>query len=249
MIFSVKTPVFEGPLELLLSLIEKRKLLINDVTLANIADEYLEHVKTLSEFPTKDVSHFVLIASTLVLIKSKSLLPEFTLTVEEESDIVDLQDRLRLYKKVRELAGGISIRFGRDVLFAREETSLTFEPVFAPHSSITKDRILESLANVISRFPKTETLKKTIVEKIVSIEEMMDRLTVRIKQALTMRFSDFTMLHSDKNSSLRETKINTIISFLAMLELVKQGLLAAHQNSTFSDIEIETATVNTPRYI
>jgi chromatin segregation and condensation protein Rec8/ScpA/Scc1 (kleisin family) len=77
----------------------------------------------------------------------------------------------------------------------------------------------------------------------------MDRLTVRIKQALTMRFSDFTMLHSDKNSSLRETKINTIISFLAMLELVKQGLLAAHQNSTFSDIEIETATVNTPRYI
>jgi segregation and condensation protein A len=71
--FVIKTPVFEGPLELLLSLIEKRKLFINDIALASVADEYMEHVRTLSEFPMRDVAQFVLVAATLVLIKSKSL--------------------------------------------------------------------------------------------------------------------------------------------------------------------------------
>lgn len=246
--FVIKTPVFEGPLELLLSLIEKRKLLINDIALSSVADEYMEHVKTLSEFPTRDVAQFVLVASTLVLIKSKSLLPEFNLTTEEAGDIQDLQERLRLYQQAKELTKTIQTQFGKHILFPREETALPIDAVFAPHPSITTERIFESLKGVLARLPKAEKLQKTVVEKIMSLEEMMDRLTGRIKQALSMRFSDFAKAHAQDGTTEREVKVNTIVSFLAMLELVKQGMLAAKQHATFSDIEMENAAVGTPRY-
>lgn len=246
--FVIKTPVFEGPLELLLSLIEKRKLLINDIALADVADEYMEHVRTLSQFPTREVAQFVLVASTLVLIKSRSLLPEFNLTQEEEGDIQNLQDRLRLYQRARELSVHVKERFGAHILFPREETTLPFEPVFAPHASITASRLYEALKGVVARLPKAEKLQKTVVEKIMSLEEMMDRLTGRIKQALSMRFSDFAKAHAQDGTTEREVKVNTIVSFLAMLELVKQGMLAAKQHATFSDIEMENAAVGTPRY-
>jgi segregation and condensation protein A len=246
--FVIKTPVFEGPLELLLSLIEKRKLHINDIALANVADEYMEHLQTLSEFPTHDVAQFVLVASTLVLIKSKSLLPEFALTSEEEENIEDLQNRLRLYRRAKELARLVGENFGHHIMFGREETSLPIAVVFAPHPSITVARIYEALSGVVDRLPKIEKLKETVVEKIMSLEDMMERLTGRIRTAISMRFSEFAKAHEDGASAPREVKVNTIVSFLAMLELVKQGMLAARQHATFSDIEMESSDVATPNY-
>lgn len=246
--FVIKTAVFEGPLELLLSLIEKHKLHISDIALSQVADEYMEHVRRLSEFPTREVAQFVLVASTLVLIKSKSLLPEFNLTTEEQSDIQDLQDRLRLYQRARELSRHVAERFGQRIMFAREETSLFADAVFAPHESITKERVAESLRGIIARLPKVEKLQKTVVEKIMSLEEVMGKLAGRIQSAISMRFSDFAKAHTHGGTSHREVKVNTIVSFLAMLELVKQGMLAAKQHATFSDIEMESASVGTPNY-
>ena len=96
--YNVKTHIFEGPLDTLLSLIEKRKLFINDISLAQVADDYISYVRSLTDFPLADSAHFVLIASTLVLIKSKSLLPNLSLTEEEQSNIDDLEDRLKHYQ-------------------------------------------------------------------------------------------------------------------------------------------------------
>src|SRR3989344_4410007 len=96
--FKIHIEGFEGPLELLLSLIEKRKLPINDVSLASVTDEYILHIQQQKEFPLSETSHFILIASTLLLIKSKSLLPTLELTEEEAGDIENLERRLKLYK-------------------------------------------------------------------------------------------------------------------------------------------------------
>ncbi|GMU74212.1 MAG: hypothetical protein AMXMBFR44_4100 [Candidatus Campbellbacteria bacterium] len=246
--FVIKTPVFEGPLELLLTLIEKHKLHISDIALSTVADEYMEHVRKLSEFPTRDVAQFVLVASTLVLIKSRSLLPEFNLTTEEETNIQDLQDRLRLYQRARELSKHVAERFGKRMMFPRQETALSFAPVFAPHESITTSRIFESLRGVIARLPKVEKMQKAVVEKIMSLEEMMGNLTGRIQRAISMRFSEFAKTHAQDKTTQREVKAHTIVSFLAMLELVKQGMLAARQQAMFSDIEMESTTLGTPRY-
>jgi segregation and condensation protein A len=90
-IYKVKTETFEGPLDLLLSLIEKRKLFINDISLAKVADDYVSHIQSLGNFPIADSANFILIASTLLLIKSKSLLPQLTLSEEEQTNVDDLE--------------------------------------------------------------------------------------------------------------------------------------------------------------
>ncbi len=248
MSFSVKTPVFEGPLELLLSLIEKRKLFINDIALADVADEYIAHVEEMGSFPMRDVAQFVLIASTLVLIKSRSLLPEFTLSPEEEGDIQNLEERLRLYKRVQELSHGVRAQFGKHILFAPQVESRPREARFIPHRSISVASLAEAAERVLAHLPKAEKLQKAVVEKIMSLEEMINRLSDRIQSALTMRFTDFAKTHATGTSGNRAEKVTTIVGFLAMLELVKRGVLLVRQHEMFSDIEMQHDNVNVPNY-
>src|SRR6185437_4919244 len=108
----VKTSVYEGPLELLLELIEKRKLLINDIALAQVTDEYIARVNAMSETPLGEVAEFVALAATLLLIKSRSLLPNLELSSEESNDIKQLEYRLALYKIIRAAAKDLGNALG-----------------------------------------------------------------------------------------------------------------------------------------
>ena len=92
--FTAKTPAFEGPLEVLLNLIEARKLHVGDIALAAVADDFIAYAKQFEEFPIAEGASFILVASTLLLIKSKSLLPALELTEEEKTDISELEARL-----------------------------------------------------------------------------------------------------------------------------------------------------------
>ena len=114
--FKIKMTGFEGPFGLLLNLIEKRKLFINDVSLSAVTEEYLEYVNKLGGLSPAEVSSFVLVASTLLLIKSKSLLPNLDLTTEEEGDIKNLEERLRLYELFTKLGGNIKKDFGKKII-------------------------------------------------------------------------------------------------------------------------------------
>src|SRR5258706_1534126 len=116
--YQIKIASFEGPLGLLLGLIEKRKLHINDVSLAQVTEDYLAHINKLGGLPPSEISSFILVASTLLLIKSKSLLPNLDLTSEEEGDIRSLEERLRLYEIFTKLAGNIKNNFGKKIIFA-----------------------------------------------------------------------------------------------------------------------------------
>ena len=114
--FKVKTPVFEGPLEVLLGMVEKRKLFINDIALSQVADDYISHVQSIQSekgYPMAEVAQFILIASTLLLIKSKSLLPTLTLTDEEERSVSDLELRLKIYQRLKIASETISKNFGK----------------------------------------------------------------------------------------------------------------------------------------
>ncbi len=247
-VFTVKSPIFEGPLDLLLSLIEKRSLHINDISLAAVADDYLAYIKNLSEFPSKDVAHFLLIASTLVLIKSRSLLPDFTLTAEEEADVKDLETRLNLYREAKRLTKHLEAGFAGAALHAPLRSPLENEVLFAPHATITTNALLESVRGIIAALPKPETLRRAVVETVMTLEDMMGRLSERITSALKMRFSEFAKSHHAGAHTPQEKKVNTIVSFLAMLELVKQGILSVQQHKEFSDIEMETDQVGLPKY-
>lgn len=239
--YQVKTHIFEGPLDTLLSLIEKRKLFINDISLAQVADDYIAYIKSLEDFPIADSAHFILIASTLVLIKSKSLLPTLTLSEEEEHNIEDLETRLREYQKYKALSRHLKERFNIHVEYLRLPSKEKII-VFAPDKNVTVNKISETIKSVILKIPKKEFVPKAIVQKVISLEETMENLAERITENMKMSFKDFAGVG-------KVEKVNIIVSFLAMLELVKQGIIKVRQDNNFQDIQMENQNLGVPRYL
>lgn len=238
--YKIKQGTFEGPLELLLSLIEERKLFVNEISLAEVTNEYISYIKSLSDIPSDkhiaNVSYFILIAATLILIKSKSLLPNLSLTEDEEEKISDLEARLKLYKIIKNASIDISNNFGAKVIFMPNER-IWSEPLFSPDAQITVKNINSSILEVLAHVPqKAEKLPEVEVKKIINIDEVINSLTERIQNAMNLTFKEFTQSHNAENQE--EAKIHVIISFLAMLELVREGIIDVIQNSSFGDIEI-----------
>jgi len=230
--YTIKTASFEGPFGLLLDLVEKRKLFINDVSLASVTEDYLNYMSKLGGLSPAEISSFVLVASTLILIKSKSLLPNLNLTSEEEGDIRNLEERLRLYEFFTKLSGNVKNNFGKKIIFAPLERRNEIL-VFLPDSQITKESMMGFAKNVLGSMPKKVFLPEAEVKKVISIEEMIHKLTERIKQTLKFNFKD---LHG--KIFTREEKVEAIVGFLAMLELVRQGIIHAVQENDGGDIII-----------
>lgn len=240
MIFTVKTQTFEGPLDLLLDLIEKRKLFIGDVSLAKVTDDFIEHIKNVGTLEIAESAHFILVASTLLLIKSKSLLPDLKLSEEEQTDIKNLELRLKIYKRLKEASFNVGKLFGKDIIHFQSQT-IPISAVFAPDPGFSLDRALKLIKDLINKLPQKENLPKILVKKVISLDEMIGDLTSRITSHLKMSFKEFAREH-------RENRVNVIVGFLAMLELVKQGIVHVSQDNLFGDIEMETKEVGVPRY-
>lgn len=216
-----------------MDLIEKRKLFINDLSLAQVTEDYLQYVTELQKSSKSEASNFIVVAATLILIKSKSLLPDLSLTDEEEGDIKSLEERLRLYELFTKLGINIKSKFGKKMIFPEGERKNSVL-VFLPDEQITKESMMTFAENVLGRIPRKTLLPEVEVKKVVSVEEMIDKLTERIQGAIRMSFRDFS-----GKASNREEKINVIVAFLAMLELVRQGILNAMQNENNGEIMME----------
>ncbi len=243
--YKVEAEVFQGPLDLLLHLIEKRKLHICDVSLLKITDDYIEYLERVGKFSIKNSVDFVLTASILMLIKSKSLLPTLELTLEEEQSIDDLEKRLKEYQEIKRLSVHIKERFGKKVSFFRQPEK-NIEPIFSPDKN-TRVPVLNSLINnVLNNLPKKVLVPKVVVEKVISLEKMIENLTDRVKESMSMSFRKFSGMQA--GSFTKKDKINVVVSFLAMLELVKQGSIAARQTCQFGDIEMENQNFDVPNY-
>lgn len=238
---SVKTAVYEGPLDLLLELIEKRKLLINDISLASVTDEYIAKVNAAEELPLGEMAEFIALAATLLLIKSRSLLPTLELSEDEGRDIKELQYRLALYQIIRDASRTLLGTPVRAVLLPG--TAPEQEPQFLPDET-TLDMALASARSLIDGFPKSLTLPRVEVKKIISIEEVIERLTQRVSNAMHLSFKEFTSSHLGSAAPARG---DIIVSFLAMLELVKQGIIRATQEES-GDITLQSDSVSTPSY-
>ncbi|MEK7539431.1 MAG: ScpA family protein [Patescibacteria group bacterium] len=239
--YTVKTTGFEGPFGLLLDLVEKRKLFINDVSLATVTEDYLQYMNKLggSNFISPaEIASFVLVASTLILVKSKSLLPNLNLTLEEEGDIKNLEERLRLYELFTKLGINIKNNFGQKIIFAPLERKNEVL-VFLPDTQITKENMMGFARSVLGSMPKKAFLPEVEVRKVISIEEMIGKLTQRIQDSIKMSFRDFA-----GKVTTREEKIFTIVGFLAILELIRNGILNAIQENGFTDIIISRQEQN-----
>mgnify|MGYP000923634982 CR=1 FL=1 len=238
--YAVKTDVFEGPLELLIELVEKRKLLINDISLAEVTDEYMKRVSLMQELSLPNTVQFVTLAATLLLIKSKSLLPTLELTEEEEGNIEDLTERLRQYQIYRDAAAPIQVCFGHTILHEAQYTPPR-EPLFVTDNYCELTQMGEALSRIVTNLPQEKVQKvRATVRPTISLEDMMSNLKKRIAQQMSTRFSDIRRAEPEHK--------NVIVGFLAILELFKQGDILVVQVGRFEDIHLESEKTNTPTY-
>lgn len=237
--FDIKTPVFEGPLDLLIELVEKRKLLINDISLATVTDEYMARVSQMQEHSLPHTAQFIALAATLLLIKSKSLLPTLDLSSEEEATIGELEERLRYYQIFRDASELMRQQYGVAPMYSAEYTPPR-TALFVPDQFCSVDTLAAAMHSVLDNLPRESIKPKAHVKPIISLEEMMGRLERRIAKQFKTRFSE---LHQDD----LDRKV-VIVGFLAILELFKQGNLLITQVTQFAEIEIEQQRSDTPRY-
>jgi segregation and condensation protein A len=232
-IYSISTPVYEGPLDLLLQLIERAELDITKLALAQVTDQYLAHLHAIPERSPEDVSAFLVIASRLIQIKSETLLPRPPIREQGEEDPGEVLARqLRVYKRFKEIA---------NILAAREAGDLRTYPRMAPLpkaetsldiSGLTAEDLMFAALSV---FSQTDT--RTELGAVVS----MPRVTIREKIGLIARY-----LRKHERGSFSELlegkifRLDIVVTFLALLELVKRRLIQAYQVEIFGEIEFES---------
>lgn len=238
--FSVQTEVYSGPLDLLINLIEKRKFLVNDISLTAVTDDYMAYVARFENNPLRDMADFIVLASTLLLLKSKSLLPVLELTDTEEDSVDSLEKRLRYYQIFRNAARDISQTFGKHISYEKQYVANS-KPLFITDRHTDLDSLSDAMRSVLSHLPKKVEKPKVQVQKVVSLDTMISRLKDRVEKQFQFNFEEFT-----KNEKERST---VIVGFLAVLELVKQGNLLVNQSARFHKIEIESTESVAPRYI
>ncbi len=232
MAYKVKTEKFEGPFDVLLNLIEEKKLSINELSLSQICEEYLVYLKTPKNISRSEAAAFLAVGATLMLIKSRTLIPVFELTAEEEESIEELESRLKMLKIFRSLATQIKeYGFRNTPLFSRE-AFIGFQFGFLPPVKINTAILYKLVSAIIATFPKPDLLPRRTLAKVITIEQKSREIINRIQDRLSGSL--------EKVISAKD-KLELIVGFLALLELIKQGFFEIEQKGLFGEVELKRA--------
>jgi segregation and condensation protein A len=228
--FQLRLPVFEGPLDLLLYLIEREELEITAVSLVQVTDQYLSYLHSGDQIDAAALAEFIAIGARLLFLKSRALLPRPPTDEQPEEDLgEDLVLRLKEYRRFKEVAGSL-----REM----EELGLRAYPRLAPPTDlplptgldgVTLDLLAGIVREVLERQP--EEVPEGVVERQeVSVEEKVDELSQALRRRKRVSFRAFI--------SACRSRIEIIVAFLAVLELIKGLKLRAEQDALFSDISL-----------
>ena len=229
--YTVHTSVYEGPLDLLLDLIERAELDITSVSLASVTDQYLAYIKGLAQINADEISAFLVIAAKLLQIKSEALLPRPPARAAGEEDMGrSLVDQLKLYKRFKEIGGWMSARQQANLrTFLRVAPPPKVEPKL-DLSNLTLEKLVVAASEAFAKDRDKQPLGVIIAPPRVTIREKIDMIAKVMKE---VERSSFRAL-LDPGAS----RLEIVVTFLAMLELVKRYRIHAHQEDLFSDIEI-----------
>ena len=232
--YTIATPVYEGPLDLLLQLIKRAELDITKLSLSIITDQYLEYIHQLIDLSADEVSAFLVIAAKLLQIKSEALLPRPPQREPGEEDPGEaLAKQLIVYKRYREIAG---------ILNQREEDGLrTYLRVAPPPklessydlTGITIDDIAAAAQEIFTDLNLAEALKTVVPPSRVTIREKITLITDSLRH---QKYVSFRSLVNHENS-----RLEIVVTFLAMLELIKRHLVRVSQEGLFGDISLEVS--------
>lgn len=216
---------FEGPLDLLLQLIEEQELDITTVSLAKVTDQYLRSLEEIENIIPEEVADFLVVASKLIYLKSKYLLPALDLQAEDSAE--DLEKQLKIYQKFYQASKVIGQLIGkRHFSFVRNEPlKLPKRQRFSPPVNLKAMDLAGAMQAVIARLTEIKNLPHVMMIKAVSIKERISEFQQLLSNKAEMVFSHFIK---------PENKVDTIVSFLALLELVKQRVINVHQSDMFA---------------
>ncbi|MBS6042783.1 MAG: segregation/condensation protein A [Clostridium baratii] len=238
----IKVADFEGPFDLLLHLIKKNKMNIYNIEIYKITNQYLAYLDTMKEMDLEITSEFIVIAATLIEIKSKSLLPKAKVEEELEEDIEKrLVEKLILYKKIKastEYFKSISLKIGTtyskkpEIIPEAKDCKVNNEDIFRNITLVDLYNMYNKLLeNYTKKHNKNNVIQKNISVDLYKIEDKYDYLLHRIKQSKIQDFN--TIMESC------ECKLECVVTFLALLELIKQRLVKVYQTTSFGEIIIE----------
>jgi segregation and condensation protein A len=235
MSYKVKTEQFEGPLDLLLDLIEKEEVDITRVSLANITDEYLNYINTHDDISLHNLTDFLSVAAKLILVKSHALLPLLQLDEEEENDLEELERQLaalKVFKDHNEKFNDFFIKakgtYGNKGVWGQDAH-------FCPPKSITTNDLRSAFLFSLHTIPRMEELEEKIVSDVISLERRIVFIQKNVEEKATVVFSEITINAKDKSE--------VVVSFLAILELVKQQIVVARQKGIFDDIVLKNDNI------
>jgi segregation and condensation protein A len=231
--YNVILPKFEGPLDLLLKLIEEQKLDIAEMSIAKVADDYLEFVRGAESISLEHLTEFVNIAAKIILIKSRNILPTLEVTPEEEREIKDLEEQLRQYKKFKEAGDKIGFLLKNGKRLYSRDYLIGVSAVFAPPKNISAFDLKKTFQKIIEQIVLPEKLPEEAVRDIITLEEKINELQKTLGERIEICFSQL--------KSSAKNKVEVIVSFLALLELVKQRIVTAEQSELFEEIIIRNS--------
>lgn len=231
MSYKIKIEQFEGPLDLLLQLTEQEKLDITRVSLARITDQYLEYISNAKNITLAHLADFLSVASRLILIKSKALLPLLQFTEEEEEEIKDLEHQLAEYKKFKDASIKLNEIFVSPCSCFSREGFPGLEKVFYPPQNLTAEDLAKTFNKVLGEIPVAEKLEEETVKEVLTLEDRIVHLQETLRQRVETSFSQLIAEAKDK--------VEVVVSFLAMLELVKQRIIHVEQKELFSEISLK----------
>lgn len=221
---------FSGPLDLLLQLIEQQELAISTVSIAQVAEQFLQYLDEVEERSPNELADFLVVATKLLLIKSTALLPY--LRLEEEEDPNELEAQLKMYKKyvdaMRLLEGRLQ---SGQRLYTRRPSVTGQQVVFRPPTDVDTAAMRAFFVEVIESLAPVVRIPKTAMAKVTSLREKLCQIEDLIESNVKLHFKELVA-----NSGDRE---ELVVTFLALLELVKKQAVCITQDKTFSDISIE----------
>ena len=235
--YKVKLEVFEGPLDLLLYLIKQDEIDIHDISLERITRQYLEYLQAFKELNIELAGEFIVMAANLIYLKSRSLLPIDQQPpeddAEEDDPRWDLIRQLIEYKKFKEAAAELHVReLEQERTFAREGLSMT------PHDPLRLEEVgifqlINAFQTVIKRIEARQEVQEIFAERF-SVSDKIDIILQRVGKSVRVRFSDFF--------GTAVSRVEVVVTFLALLELIRLKQVRAVQKNMFAEIEIVGGT-------
>jgi len=235
--YKVKLEVFEGPLDLLLYLIKQDEIDIYDISLERITGQYLEYLQAFKELNIELAGEFIVMAANLIYLKSRSLLPVDQQPPDEDAAEDDprweLIRQLIEYKKFKEAAAELHARqIEQEKIFAREGTPTrgTQEPLQLGEIGIFQ--LIHAFQIVIKRIEARQDVQEIFAERF-SVSEKIDAILQRVAEGARVRFSELF--------GAAASRLEVVVTFLALLELIRLKQVRATQRTLFDEIEIAAA--------